>query len=162
MDGRERSYAVCKRGSADTLREVIDLELYVLINAEQDHVVNSGTQDDDGKSLVHAGPGHCLGGRGDLLGLAKKDTLGTSFAGVEGISLWHIVSFWCYILLDYWIPYAEPRKSAADSAGDRGRSERRLALAELSDDDLLDSLVDAEVEARPDGITHAMKTEASV
>lgn len=76
--------------------------------------------------------------------------------------MWNMVSFCCYMLLDYWIPYAEPRKSAADSAGDRGRSERRLALAELSDDDLLDGLVDAKVEARPDGITHAMKTEASV
>lgn len=59
--------------------------------------------------------------------------------------MWSVVSFWCYMLLDYWIPYAEPRKSAADSAGDRGRSERRLALAKLPDDDLFDGLVDTEV-----------------
>jgi hypothetical protein len=81
----ERDRMQC--GAEYALGEAVDLELYVLIDAQQNHVVDSGTQDDDGESFVHAGPGHCLGGRGDLLGLAKQYTLGTGFAGVEGISL---------------------------------------------------------------------------
>jgi len=84
-------------GPPDALVEGVDPVQYVLVNAQQNHVVDSGAQDHDAESFVHAGPGHCLGGGGDLLGLAKEDALGTGLAGVKRVGLCEIKSVSCVI-----------------------------------------------------------------
>lgn len=83
MDVWQKSYA----GGSWCLRELVDLVLDVLVNAQQYHIVDSGAKDNDGKSPIHAGPGDCLGSRGDLLGLTKEDALRTGLAGVKGVGL---------------------------------------------------------------------------
>jgi hypothetical protein len=70
------------------IRKLVNAHLNIFENAEQNHVVDTRPEENDGQALVHAGFGDGLRSLANLAGFSKKNTLSTSLAGIKGIGLW--------------------------------------------------------------------------
>jgi hypothetical protein len=70
-----------------SVRQFVNPSLDVLKKTEKDHVVDPGSDQNDGDAFVHAGLGDCHRGLADLLGLSEQHALRSGLAGVEGVSL---------------------------------------------------------------------------
>jgi hypothetical protein len=70
-----------------SVRQFVNSSLDVLKKTEKDHVVDPGSDQNDGDAFVHAGLGDCHRGLADLLGLSEQHALCSCLAGVEGVSL---------------------------------------------------------------------------
>lgn len=69
------------------VRQLVNTHLNIFKYAEQDHVVDAGSKQNDGEALVRAGFGYRLRSLADLTRLAKQHALGAGLASVKGIGL---------------------------------------------------------------------------
>lgn len=69
------------------IRKLIDAHLDIFKDAEKNHVVHAGPDENDGQTFVHAGFGNGFGSLPDFAGFSKQNALSASLAGVEGIGL---------------------------------------------------------------------------
>lgn len=71
----------------DLIIEIINSSVHVFVDAQENHVVDGGTDQNDRQTLVDTRLRHSRGRLSDFLGLAKQHTLGASLAGVKRVGL---------------------------------------------------------------------------
>lgn len=67
--------------------QLVNPRLDVFEHAQQDHVVDTGPDENDREALVHARFGDGHRGLANLLGLAKQNALRAGLASIKGVGL---------------------------------------------------------------------------